>query len=105
MTETLQQFNAFGFVKATANEVSVSLTAITEDGKPISRVLLQEFEEPLDIFEPGEFVTATFAAMIEESGSRIAYNDMIISETRVADVPGVAGAVGKTINMVKKALQ
>jgi hypothetical protein len=104
----LMTFNAFGSVKASANEVIVSITAITEKGKPISRVFLQEHDEPLEgIFKQGEFVTATFGVTIAEKGlNKLLFNDEIFVEgvDRVSDVPGVNQAIMKTVDMVKQAL-
>ena len=101
----LLHFNAFGLVKATANEVVVSITAITETGKAIQQVFVHAYDTPLDIFGPEEFVTASFAAMIEEKGSRIAYSDVDpeVGSPVVGDLPGVTRAVGKAINLIKEA--
>jgi hypothetical protein len=106
MTENLLHFNAFGLVKTTVDEVVVTITAITETGKAIHQVFAQVYDKPLKMDFPDGFVTASFAAMIEDKGSRIAFsdNDPEAESPTVGDIPGVTRAVGKSINMVRESL-
>lgn len=108
MTNKLMTFNAFGSVKVTANEVYVSITAITKNGRPISRVFLQEFETPLiDRLQPGEWAKASFGIFIEDNGkARIAFNEEVMTPgvDVIGNFPGVTRAIMKTVDMVKGAL-
>lgn len=105
----LAHFNAFGLVKVTRTEVTVTITAVTIDGKPINRNLLQEFETPLEMLGVDDFLSASFGVMIEPKRSRIAYNDLavvIASEPvdlpKIGEVPGVSKAMAKAIDLVRK---
>lgn len=106
MAERLMTFNAFGLVKITANEVTVTITSVTMSGKAIHRVVLQEFDEPLEGFEESEFLSATFGANLRPNGNiRLVFNDLIASENlpSVGEIPQVTRAIAKAIKMVQRA--
>lgn len=104
---SLLEFNAFGLVKATQNSVTVTLTAITKNGKAITRVLSADFDQPVEGFGETDFSSATIAALIEEgSKSQLVYNDLVAvpGVPQVGDLPGVSKAIARTINLIRTEL-
>lgn len=102
-TDKLQHFNAFGIAKATANEVTVSITAINGQ-KAINRIVSQEFDQPLN--EIDNFLTSAFGAMILEDGKiAISFSDLIAGPgPRLGDYPQVTKAIAKAAKMVTEAI-
>lgn len=105
--KSLLDFNAFGLVKITRYDISCTLTSITVDGKAITRVLSVELDNPSKDFGEKDFVTATFAAYIEEGEkSRLVFNDLVSLPwtPQIGDIPGVTKVIGRAIKLIREAL-
>ena len=65
----LQKFNAFGLLMVARNRVSVTITAITSEGRTISKSAFEVMDDPILVIEPDETISASFAALIEADHS------------------------------------
>ena len=93
--EKLKKYNAWGTVSINGQEITVILTAVNNDGKPINRTIRQTCPQTLDITG-----TDIIAVNIKEKGQEIAVR--ALGEKDVTSSPDVKRVVKDAIDWIRK---
>lgn len=103
---SLQTFNAFGLLKITNKDVIVTMTAMKADGKPVNRAFGKEFDNPIEIGNEVQSITATVAIMIDQNSDfTVAIHEMeTLGEIAVRDIPEAGQAIAQVAKMIKASL-